>query len=307
MLESEFQFFKSESPTFDYTIKLELSNIPQGLIPKLFATKISQNSITYDDGPVRWNDYFGKALTYLNAHTGQAIIYSPKIDFLHELSYLLILSLSGKRMDEMGLHKIHACGIQSENKNVLIMLPSKGGKTTLFLNICENYPVKLISDDTPVIDSNGFIHPFPLRIGVEEIPDFLGHHTYPLFKREHFSSKYLIPLQSLNRSIYQPDNATSILIIGVRANGELPQIYAASLTQAYVALFENMIIGVGLPIVIEYFVKNNWRDWIKLIKIFFKRSKAAISLWKRSKTYFFVMSSDPKENSDFLIKSLKNL
>lgn len=307
MLEHEFQFFKSGSNLSFYKIVLELSDIPKGLLPKLMATKISQNSVTFDDSQVRWNDYFGKALSYLNYQTGQAAIYTPDIDLMHEIAYLLILSLSGKRMDLKGFHKIHACGINIHQKNILVMLPSKGGKTTLFLELCEHYPVALISDDTPVVDNRGIIHPFPLRVGVENRPQWLQDQDFPLFKREHFSDKFLIPLTHLKRPIAQVNNDPAVLVIGVRANGDIPQIYPASFLTSFKSLFENMIIGIGLPMVVEYFVKNTWRDWIYLTGIFFKRIGAALNLWRRSKTYVFVMSTDPKLNAQFLMSRIQDL
>ncbi len=307
MLGHEFQFFSTPLSSAKYNILLELSEIPAGIMPRLFSKKISQNSITYDDGSVRWNDYFGKALTYLDYQTGHAIIYSPSIDFIHELAYLMILSLSGKAMDQQGLHKIHACGISYADKNIIVSLPSKGGKTTLFLELCKQPDVKLISDDTPVIDSQGSIHPFPLRVGVEVIPDWIAKKDFPVFKREKFSDKFLIPLQDLNRSIYSPSNNPNLFIIGLRSSGDYPQIYRATSLQAFKALFEHMIIGIGLPMVVEYFVKNDLKDWIVLFKIFCKRTFAAIAFWRKSRVYFFIMSSDPKANAEYLLNRVKDL
>ncbi len=307
MLGHEFQFFKKNLSIAHYNILLEFSEIPSGLLPRLFSKKISQNSITYDDGSIRWNDYFGKALTYLNYQTGQAAVYSPSHEFIHELAYLLILSLSGKEMDLKGFHKIHACGVNFKGKNVIIALPSKGGKTTLFLELCRHPNLSLISDDTPVIDSKGRVHSFPLRVGVEKIPEWLSKKEFPLFKRAHFSDKFLIPLRDLGPPIYQGDTNSNIMIIGLRSTGDFPQLFKASSVQGFKALFEHMIIGIGLPMVVEYFVKNSLSDWMTLLRIFFKRARAALAFWKKSRVYYFVMSSDTRANADFLFQKVQDL
>lgn len=307
MLSQEFQFFSHDHKTAQYNILLELSEIPAGLLPRLYSKKISQNSITYDDGPVRWNDYFGKALSYLNYQSGDAAIYSPSLDLIHELAYLLVLSLSGKQMDRAGFHKIHACGVSFMSKNLLIALPSKGGKTTLFLELCKHPGVSLISDDTPVIDSRGLVHAFPLRVGVDHLPEGLAPKDFPIFRREKFSDKFLIPLQQLGRPIYSGGDLPSVLVIGLRSSGDYPQILRASTMQGLKALFEHMIIGIGLPMVVEYFVKNTWRDWLTLIHIFLKRSFAALAFWRRSRVYFLIMSSNPKANAEFLFQRVQDL
>lgn len=307
MLELEFNFFIKTLTKSDYNILLELSEIPSGLMPKLFTKKISQNSLTYDEGTVRWNDYFGKALSYLNYDNGEAAVYSPNQDLLHEIAYLLVLSLSSKQMDQRGFHKIHACAFHHLQKNFILSLPSKGGKTTLFLEFCQYEGVELISDDTPVIDSNGKVYSFPLRVGVENIPSWLDKKNYPVFKREKFSDKYLIPLNELGRPIYRGSSEQNIYIIGLRSNGEFPQLVKASSLQGLKALFEHMIIGIGLPMVVEYFVKNSISDWCVLLKIFIKRFFAALAFWKKSRVYYFVMSTDPKLNADFLIRNSLDL
>ena len=48
------------------------------------------------------------------------------------------------------------------------MLPSGGGKSTLALRALQEPGIGLISEDSPLLDRRGRLHPFPLRIGVNE-------------------------------------------------------------------------------------------------------------------------------------------
>jgi hypothetical protein len=309
ILESEFGYFQArpvQSPHFNLT--LHHFKAPQGLIPELKALKISQNSLTYADGTVRWNDYFGKALTVYDYQKKEGVIYCDDLDLLHEISYLMILSLTGKSLDQNGLHKVHACGFKFRQRDVLVMLPSKGGKTTLFLNLAQRNDIELISDDTPLINSRGEVLSFPLRVGVDEIPDFLqAQAPFPIFKRQKFNDKFLIPLTKLPASISQGPSGTSILIIGIRSSSTRSYFYKAGFLVSMKALIEHMVIGIGLPMVLEYFIQHTVCDWIRLTKIAFSRLSAAIKLWKKSQTYIFVMSNNPKKNADYIIEELKSL
>ena len=70
-------------------------------------------------------------------------------------------------------------------------MPSGGGKTTLLLQFIKEDSIKLISEDSPLIDSSGNALPFPIRIGISEcdkpsdIPDEQMH----LIERMEFKPK----------------------------------------------------------------------------------------------------------------------
>ena len=49
-------------------------------------------------------------------------------------------------------------GVSKNGRSVIAMLPMKGGKTTLFSNLIKDKDVEIISDDTPIVTSDGHIH-----------------------------------------------------------------------------------------------------------------------------------------------------
>ena len=50
-----------------------------------------------------------------------------------EIVYLTILSRVSEKLDRMGIHRVHALGLEQRGRGVLVMLPSGGGKSAPFL------------------------------------------------------------------------------------------------------------------------------------------------------------------------------
>jgi hypothetical protein len=67
-----------------------------------------------------------------------------------------------------------------------------------------------------------------------------------------------------------------------------------------------MIIGVGLPMILEYFLETGLRDIFKRIRIILSRSCAAFFLILRSRTYQFEMSQDISLNEQLICDFLKS-
>lgn len=308
VLRTEFRYFLvSSASTPDFILTLTPTNAPPGLLPSLPISSRSKNSLTYDEGSRRWNDYFGKALSCYDYDAKEGVLYSGNADMLHEVAYLMVLSLTGKDLDLRGWHKVHACAFRYQDRDVVIMLPSGGGKTTLFLELAQFPGVSLLSDDTPLIDEEGKVHPFPLRLGIEHLPPHLADkkNEFTLFRRQHFCDKWLVPLDRLGAPIAQGTGGRVMLIVGKRQNDSRSALFRIGPIALALGLLEHMIIGIGLPMVVEYFLQRTLRDWITLATIALKRTWAALRLMQRSEGYVFVMGNDPTKNARTLLDKLE--
>jgi hypothetical protein len=76
--------------------------------------------------------------------------------------YYLIIVISGEQLDAQGLHRFHAVGISYRGLAFLVSMPPNGGKSTLAMSLLDDPEFLLISEDTPLIDLRGRIHPFPI-------------------------------------------------------------------------------------------------------------------------------------------------
>lgn len=308
VLKTEFRhFLVSDAATPDFILSLIPSAAPAGLLPALTVSRTSKNSITYDEGGRRWNDYFGQALSCYDYAAKEGVLYSADPDRMHEIAYLMVLSLTGKDLDLRGWHKVHACAFRYNGRDAVVMLPSGGGKTTLFLELARLPGVSLLSDDTPLIDEQGRVHPFPLRLGIEHLPAHLAHkkNEFTLFRRQHFCDKWLLPLEQLGAPIAEGPSSRVLLVIGRRHNDPRPILFPVGPLRMLRALLEHMVIGIGLPMVIEYFVRHTWKDWGTLMQIARKRAWAALRLQQRSQSFVFVMGTDPAANARALLEHME--
>ena len=304
-LKNDFSYFLQERmDKIEFKIsakKVESYQIPQNLIAK----KQSQNSITFDFGNIRYNDYYGQAYTVFDYTKESVEVYYIDENILHEIIYLLILSRSGKWLDKNGMHRIHACGFTLKDKNIILMLPSKGGKTTSLLELVQDQEVGLISDDSPLVDTWGNIHAFPLRIGIEnkskviEQISYLKDDDFYEFKRKYYSKKYLLPLFKLKNKVEVKDK--TILLSGKRSTYTSTQIYKVSKLKMMNNLINYMIVGIGLPLILEYFIQNKVKDHFVNLLILFKRIISSVSLLIKSECYEVFLSDNPQES----IQSIK--
>lgn len=212
-------------------------------------------------------------------------------------------------MDLSGLHKIHAMGVQLLDSNLVMVAPSKGGKSTLFMKLLSHPTCRIISDDTPVIDRHGFIHSFPLRLGLEadsQIPSHIDKSQAYLLERRKFGVKTLIPLSGLGRPIASSlEYKRTILLVGKRTISHTPRLIKIGHMRMLPHIFISMIIGLGLPMILEYFLESGIKDIFKRVKIILSRSQAAIRLMIKSEKFIFEMSNDLDANQKILIQFLK--
>lgn len=303
----DFSFFLAENskePKFTINVKKDDAfKLPKSLV----ATAQSQNSITYVENNKKYQDYYGKAWTILEGNSLK-LIYRD-INCVHEILYLVILSYSGKYMDSKGYHKVHACGFNFERQNIILMMPSKGGKTTIFTDMLSDPKINIISDDTPVISRTGKVYPFPPRLGCEDKNDLLKKFPYIdeneiyEFQRVYFSKKYLLSINSLKNKVFAANGKTKF-VLGVRSTREKPKMKKVSKLRFLLFLIPHFIVGVGLPMVIEHFFRLGAKDFFTNSKIFLSRAFTAFVIVIRHEGYVLETSSNKALNREVLMELL---
>lgn len=310
-LEKDFSYFKvNEISPARFAIKANFDQIPDGIVPAKVADRQSLNSLTFDQGEIRINDYYGKLLSVYDYKKESATLWSVEIEKLHEITYLLVLSRVGKALDMRGLHKVHAMAFTLGNTSAIGMMPMKGGKSTLLANVLRDQSVAIVSDDCPLIDRQGRLLPFPLRLGVDSLAPEVGlksdsEFTYTL-QRDFYGEKKLVSLAGLPHEVGRVGEH-QILFVGRRAPGLRPQLHRVSRLSMIKPLIYNMVIGIGLPMVMEYFWQNGFKDFVRKSFIALSRAWSALALLSKSECYQFWMCENPEENAEFLLRELKKL
>lgn len=283
------------------------------LFPEVVASFQTQNALTYDIGSKRYCDYYDQAYTVIDFETNEAQVYGQDFDTIHEIVYLLILSRVGKKLDLRGLHKLHAFGISYKDYAFVCMMPSKGGKSTLLAELLKNPQIKMISDDIPLIDSFGCVHTFALKLGLDTIPENLNienreENVYRM-RRKLYGEKQIICTKGLPGKIEENSKIFHRVVLAeaFRYNSTESKILPSSWFKIFKGLFKHGIIGIGSPMVIEYFWQNGLSDFLTKTRIFILRSIAFLSLSLRSKRIQIHSGQRPEHTAKEIIKFLESL
>ncbi len=300
LIHNDFSFFISPSvPSYiqlhvDVRIEHPKHSIPENLL----ASFQTENCINYDVGDIRYSDYFGELTTIFNFNHNSAIIISENINMIHEVLYLLILSRIGKSLDLKGFHRIHAFGVKINHLAILGIGNSKVGKSTLLCSLLQDSDIEFFSDDTPLIDRKGRIHAFPLRIGLSESVSMTESDSIYTITRKKYGKKKLLPITAIKNKISQ-DYQSSVLVFLHRSTLTGPSIYKISKFSALKKLLAPMIVGVGTPIIFEYFWVHTYADLFTKTFIALSRTFSAIALSLKSQSYNFYLSDDIQSNAHY--------
>jgi hypothetical protein len=306
-LQEEFHYFvQNEAKSVQTTI--EIFREPSPELPSMVAVKILETCSIYRIGPRRYIDYRGEALTIWDKQEESVRIYSLDNDRLYEISFLAIHSILGQELDRKGLCRVHALGVSLGRINALIMLPSKGGKSTLLSNLLENPEIKIISDDMPLVDLHGGVHNFPSKVSLDKQPEDgpLSKLKWTEFKRTQYPAKWTAGLSQLETRISnQTEHAQKVVLIaGLRLSQGQSILTPVSKWKMIPQLLEHMIMGVGLPQVLEMFLNFNITDILKLIYHAILRTICAFQLIRKAKCYYFYMGPDRAYNAQLILENL---
>lgn len=308
LLRHDFSFYVDLTaglPKVAIQVKFEKPNF-SGL-PEIYSTSLNERCAVYSAGPSRWQVYYNnEALSEWNTQTDSATFYSLDEKLLHELVYLFILSRTGEHHDLSGKHRIHASAICKDGQAVVFTMPSGGGKTTLAMAGLEVPGWQFMSDDSPYVSLRGDIFSFPTRLGLRQNPINVPEEQISTFRRRQFDDKYLV-----NTSLFSGRIATAakplIFLVGFRKLSGAPQIFPISRFYAFRQAFKTLVIGLGLPQLIEYFLRLDLKDFFMKAGIALSRTVACTSLILRSKTYGIALGPNLSENINCYQKFLAEL
>jgi hypothetical protein len=110
------------------------------------------------------------------------------------------------------------------------------------------------------------------------------------FKRRNHGPKTLIDLSYFRDRVIDRVSP-KVVIVGTRSSGDKSSIAAISRVQALPALAANLVFGLGLPQVLEYFIRARPSDLLKKGSIAASRMFAALRLVSRTDCYRLMRSS----------------
>ncbi len=268
-------------------------------LPPLRASLHTPRNVCYTDGSLTYMDYFGRALAVYDRERERVEVWTDQPHLRHEIAYLTLLSRLGERFDRQGLHRVHALSVACHGRAALILLPSTGGKTTLALHFLQaGGDVRLVSEDSPLVDRHGLLHPFPLRLGIltEEPPPFPAQYlTYA--ERMEFTPKYLVSLDAFPGAIEDGATYPAWLFIGRRTFGRTCRIAPTGRRRGFAALLRDMVVGVGLYQGVEFLLRSSLFDLTSKASLAFGRLRAAVALLRRVEVFEIDLGLDTALNA----------
>jgi len=261
----------------------------------VFETYAGSRAVLYPEGLMCEYDY--------SAEIGK--LYSEDPALLREISYLLILSRLGEKLELRGLHRVHALAAAFDGAGILLTAPSGGGKTTLLMALAGDPDFKVLADDTPLVDSQGTLFPFPLRAGLAEDSPFRKNfpgNALRIFTRRHYPPKYLVPPDFFTAKP-APQTACKLIFL-LRKSAGPPLIENAACVFTILELLKSLIAGGGIPQIAEYFIRPEPSDLLRKARMLAGRFAAALALIKNCAGFHFRLSPDPAANALVLKKFL---
>jgi hypothetical protein len=263
--------------------------------------------VVYRNARTRYIDYHGRALAIQDEPSGDLKIYSRDPSLLYEAAYLYLLSRIGEYLDERGLHRIHALGVTVRDRAVLVLLPMGGGKSTLGLHLLNHSSVQLLSDDSPLIDRNGRVHAFPLRLGLlpgseKAIPP----EQRRTIQRMEFGPKYLV-----NYSYFQERVSKSaepgLVLIGARTLSRDCRIEEIGSLAGLRACIPNCVVGLGLFQGLEFILASGPWELAKKAGLGMSRTRNCWQLLRHSRVCRVHLGSDPVLNAKTVVDYATNV
>lgn len=266
----------------------------QGDLTSAFVTP---RNVVYRAGRRTAIDYFGRALAVLERGSEALCVQGEDAHLVHEAVYLYVLSRVGEHLDARGLPRLHAVGLAGREGAVAVVLPSGGGKSTLALRALGDDAVTLLSEDSPLLDRRGLVHPFPLRIGVNASDAaLLSPGSFRRIERMEFHPKVVLALSAFADRIERRPQPLRHLVLGRRSLGRTASLEPVGRRAAIGPLLRECVVGVGLYQGMEFVLQRGTRDVAAKAGTAGGRALCASACLRRARVWRLTLGRDHERN-----------
>ena len=310
MLEGDFGHFRVtalSSPSVRVTARQ--APCPWDVLPPVPAAGHAPSHVRFEgpDGRYVWY-HSGAVIHHRRAREcEQATLWYTDAERSYEKLYLFILSRVGEALDRRGLHRVHALGFIFRGLGVLVVLPMRGGKSTLALALRGVEGIELISEDIPLIDRQGRLWPFPLRVSLRsgDVPPELAGGEARVLKRDSFEAKTLLPFSALGLDVRRGCTPADCVLFGRWTAEAAPSFHRLGALRGVGALLKHAVIGLGLPQVVEFFLYGGLGELTGKVSITLSRLLAVCRLVRQCELLEFRTCRDLTRNREALLEALE--
>lgn len=258
---------------------------------------VTPRNVVYEQNGTRIVDYFGRAVSLVEGSGSSVRIQGESRQLVHEAGYQFLLSRAGEHLDALGRPRLHALGLAGVQGGVAVMLPSGGGKSTLALRALRADGVRLISEDTPLIDRRGRLHPFPLRIGISPTDaERLPHNHVRRIERMEFHPKLVLELAAFQDRIQASSMPLRHVVLGRRSLGREARLEPAATRAAAGAMLREAVVGVGVYQGMEFVLQRGARDALAKLGVARTRALCCAAGLRGAKVWELTLGRDHEAN-----------
>jgi hypothetical protein len=270
------------------------------------ASFVTPRNIVYHSEGRTIVDYFGRAVSVLDPAAGTLRIEGESAHLVHEAVYLFLLSRIGEHLEGRGLTRVHALALSGRSGAVVLLLPSGGGKSTLALHALQADGVRLLAEDTPLVDRSGFVHPFPLRLAVnEDDADRLPEGQVHRIERMEFHPKLLLDPSAFADRIQSSPMPLVHLVVGRRALGRQAALDPLPRRAAVGPLLREAVIGIGVYQGMEFVLQRGFRDVSGKAGTALGRGRACLAALRHAHVWRLTLGRDSDRNWEALAPLLR--
>ncbi|MFW5924549.1 MAG: hypothetical protein ACOCV4_00170 [Myxococcota bacterium] len=272
--------------------------------PRLRADQVVDRGVVYNLGSVTVVDHHGHAVSRYDFRTERGEVRSDATEDLVEVGYLMVHSRVGVLLEQRGLVRLHCLAVARGGRAAVVLSPSGGGKSTLARAVLRHTDLALLGDDMVLVDRRGQVLPFHSPLGVTDPSQAAGLGEPVAFPRRHHPPKWILPLEAVDTRLAQGPHRPALLALGVRVSTRPSRLAPVPRGRAAPALWRDMVVGLGLPQVLELLARRGGRDLPRLAPSALRRVRAATRLLAQARCAE-VELGDPAEAAGLLARALR--
>jgi hypothetical protein len=294
-------FARDDGAAADVTVELERGAPRWDGYGDLTAAFVTPRNVVYQTGSRTILDYFGRASAELDRAAGRIVIRSEHPHLAHEAAYLFVLSRIGEHLDELALPRLHALALSGPRGAICVVLPSGGGKSTLAVTALSDERVRILAEDTPLLDAHGYVHPFPLRIGVNPSDaERMPAGSVRRIERMEFHDKLVLDLDGFRDRVDGEAKPMADLVIGQRSLARDGRLERLPRRAAAGALLREGVVGVGVYQGMEFVLQRGMRDVAGMVGQALTRARCCAAAARRARVWRLTLGRDHASNWDAL-------
>jgi hypothetical protein len=157
--------------------------------------------------------------------------------------------------------------------------------------------VRLLSEDSALLDRRGMLHPFPLRIGVNATDaERLETEHVRRIERMEFHPKLALDLGAFADRIERDPQPLRHLVVGRRSLGLEPSLVTAPRRLAAGTLLREVVFGVGIYQGMEFVLQRGMRDVVRMAPAGLARARSSAAALARAQVWELTLGRDHERN-----------